>query len=120
MEFTAEQKLYADIVQKAWEDANFKKALVENPVETIEKFSGKKLNIPEGKSLKVRFVDDLNKDKILDDSYVYFDIPNLENMELNQEQLEVIAGGSLIDYLIDTYNTASNWFGGLNGKPRVF
>ena len=51
MEFTQEQKTYAEIVQKAWEDADFKKELVSNPVETIEKLTGKKLNLPEGKKL---------------------------------------------------------------------
>ncbi|QNS41683.1 TolC family protein [Chryseobacterium manosquense] len=48
MEFTQEQKLYAEIVQKAWEDENFKKELVANPIEAIEKLTGKKLNLCQG------------------------------------------------------------------------
>jgi hypothetical protein len=87
MEFTAEQKLYADIVQKAWEDANFKKALVENPVATIESFTGQKLNLPAGKTLVVR--------DQTDEQTVYINIPATPevNVELNEEQLEAVAGG---------------------------
>lgn len=54
MELTNEQKLYAEIVQKAWEDAEFKNELVANPMGTIEKFTGGKLNLPEGKTIVVR------------------------------------------------------------------
>ena len=90
MEFTAEQKLYADLVQKAWEDANFKKALVENPVAAIESFTGQKLNLPAGKTLVVR--------DQTDESTVYINIPAQEDMsdvELSEEQLEAAAGGLL-------------------------
>ena len=88
MEFTQEQKLYAEIVQKAWEDENFKKALVANPIEAIEKLTGKKLNIPEGKALLVRDQTDENT--------IYLNIPvkpNLENVELSEKQLDAFAGG---------------------------
>jgi hypothetical protein len=44
MEFTQDQKVYAEIVQKAWEDTEFKKELLSNPVAAIEKLTGKKLN----------------------------------------------------------------------------
>ena len=91
MEFTAEQKLYADIVQKAWEDANFKKALVENPVATIESFTGQKLNLPAGKTLVVR--------DQTDEQTVYINIPAIPevNVELNEEQLEAVAGGCYVN-----------------------
>jgi hypothetical protein len=88
MEFTQEQKLYAEIVQKAWEDAEFKKELVANPVAAIEKFTGKKLNLPEGKTFVVR--------DQTDDSIVYLNLPaksNLDDVQLNEEQLEAVAGG---------------------------
>jgi hypothetical protein len=42
MEFSQEQKLYGEIVQKAWEDADFKNELVANPVAAIEKLTGEK------------------------------------------------------------------------------
>ena len=39
MEFTQEQKLYAEIVQKAWEDASFKQELMTNPIVTISAYN---------------------------------------------------------------------------------
>jgi hypothetical protein len=89
MKFTQEQKLYAEIVQKAWEDAGFKKELVANPLAAIEKLTGKKMNLPEGKTLVVR--------DQTDNSTVYINIPaspkNSIDAELNEEQLEAVAGG---------------------------
>jgi hypothetical protein len=88
MEFTKEQKLYQDLVQKAWEDAEFKKELMTNPVEAIEKFTGVKLNLPEGKTVVVRDQSDA--------SAVYINIPakpDLNELELTEEQLEAVAGG---------------------------
>jgi len=89
MEFTQEQKTYAEIVQKAWESPEFKNELVANPVATIETLTGNKLNLPADKTLVVR-------DKT-DDSTVYINIPaqpkNIADVELNEEQLELVAGG---------------------------
>jgi hypothetical protein len=103
MEFSQEQKSYAEIVQKAWDDADFKKELIVNPVETIEKLTGKKMNIPVGKTLIV-------SDKT-DESKVYFDIPakpNMEDVELNEEQLETVAGGSIGKGCTDGLEAAFN------------
>ncbi len=90
MEFTQEQKLYAEIVQKAWEDAEFKKELMANPSEAIEKLTGKKINLPEGKTLVVR--------DQTDDSNVYINIPAKPkmDMELDENQLEMVAGGGTV------------------------
>lgn len=89
MEFSQEQKTYIEIVQKAWDDADFKKELTANPVEAIEKLTGKKLHLPEGKTLVVR--------DQTDESTVYINIPTQPkinvDVELNEEQLEVVAGG---------------------------
>jgi len=90
MEITQEQKLYSEIVQKAWEDAEFKEELVANPVAAIEKITGKKLTLPEGTKFVVR--------DQTDESTVYINIPaksNLDNVELNEDQLEAVAGGSI-------------------------
>lgn len=89
MEFTQEQKAYAEIVQKAWESPEFKNELMANPVDAIEKLTGNKLNIPAGKTLVVR--------DQTDESTVYINIPakpNMEDVELSEEQLEVVAGGT--------------------------
>lgn len=87
MELTQEQKLFQEIIQEAWGNAEFKKNLVANPVVAIENFTGRKLNIPEGKTLVVR--------DQTDESTVYINIPaqQLGDVELNEEQLELVSGG---------------------------
>jgi hypothetical protein len=90
MDFTNGQKMYGEIVQKAWEDTQFKNDLMVNPVETIEKFTGNKFNLPEGQTLVV-------KDQT-DESTVYLNIPrkvNFDDLELTDEQLESAAGGEV-------------------------
>lgn len=96
MEITKEQKLYAEIIQKAWDDADFKHELIENPVAAVEKLTGKKLNLPEGKTLIV-------KDQT-DESQVFINIPakpNVHDMELNENQLEMISGGQMATGIFD-------------------
>jgi len=89
MEFTQDQKNYAQIVQKAWEDAEFKKELVADPAAAIEKLLGKKLDLPAGKRLVVR--------DQTDESTLFINIPakakKADDLELNEEQLEAVAGG---------------------------
>jgi hypothetical protein len=89
MDITNGQKVYGEIVQKAWDDNQFKNNLMSNPVETIEKFTGNKMNLPEGQTLVV-------KDQT-DESIVYLNIPrkiDTESLELTDEQLEMVAGGT--------------------------
>jgi hypothetical protein len=100
MEITQEQKLYQKVVKKAWDDTKFKEELVSNPVATIEKFTGKKLHIPEGKIMVV-------KDQT-DDSTVFFNIPakpNMDDVELNEEQLEAVSGGDLLGAAWEVFKT---------------
>jgi len=88
MEITEEQKLYQEVIQKAWEDESFKEELKTNPIDAIEKLTGDTLDIPEGKTLVVR--------DQTDESTVYINIPaqkKMEDVELNEEQLEKVAGG---------------------------
>ncbi|QTE23308.1 NHLP leader peptide family RiPP precursor [Polaribacter cellanae] len=85
------QELLQTIITKAWEEEAFKQELIANPIKTIEKVTGERINLPEGKALIV-------KDQT-DDSVVYINIPsepNMEDLELSEEQLEVIAGGGSI------------------------
>lgn len=95
MEFTQDQKLYAQIVQKAWDDVTFKQELIANPVAAIEKLTGNKMNLPEGKTLVV-------KDQT-DESKVYINIPapakQSVDVELNEEQLEAVSGGIDIPWI---------------------
>ncbi|MGH1387216.1 NHLP leader peptide family RiPP precursor [Kordia sp.] len=88
MKLTQEQELYQKIVQRAWEDAEYKKELIANPLAAIEKLTGIKLNIPSDKTIVVNDQTDA--------SNVYINIPveqNMEDIELNEDQLEAIAGG---------------------------
>ncbi|KQM19131.1 NHLP leader peptide family RiPP precursor [Chryseobacterium sp. Leaf201] len=105
MEFTHEQKVYAEIVQKAWDDADFKKQLIENPIVAIEKLTGEKLILPKGKKLVV-------SDQT-DESQVFINIPakpNFEDVELNENQLEAVSGGIEI---VDNIGAAiMNFLGG--------
>jgi len=106
MEFTQEQKTYAEIVQKAWEDAAFKKELIADPLAAIEKLTGKKVNLPEGKKLVVRDQSD--------DSAIYINIPakskNSVDAELNEEQLEAVSGGIAIGGCIPQFPGPYNPF----------
>ena len=105
MEITQEQKLYQEVVQKAWEDPTFKNELVANPVAAIEKLIGQKLNLPKGKTIVVR--------DQTDDTTVYINIPaerKMDDVELNEEQLEAVAGGKNILDLIYGGGSGPIWF----------
>ena len=88
MELSKEQKVLQSLLQKAWEDINFRKRLVEDPVNTIETFAMVKIKLPEGKTLIVNDQTDPSK--------IYINIPeepSIDNIELGENQLEAIAGG---------------------------
>ncbi len=85
-----QQKLGAEIIntlaQKAWESSTFKEQLINNPVSTIESFTGQPMLL----NTKI-VVDDQT-----DNSIIYLNIPrklNLDEIELSDEQLEMISGG---------------------------
>ena len=82
------QEIIEAIISKSWEDTSFRTELTADPVKAIEKLTGVKVVLPEGKSLVV--IDQTDKSKI------YVNIPaepEVENMELTEEQLEAVAGG---------------------------
>lgn len=82
------QEVIEVIISKAWEDINFRKDLIADPVKAIEKLTGVKIVLPEGKTLVIN--DQTDKSKI------YVNIPaepEIESMELTEEQLEAVAGG---------------------------
>ncbi len=88
MELTKEQGLFQAVVQKAWEDSEFKAALVSDPQAAIENLIGKSIKVPDGKQLIVT--------DQTDHSTFFINIPakpSLEDMELTDEQLEIVAGG---------------------------
>lgn len=94
MTLTAEQKKGGEFVdnllKRAWGNAEFKQQLIANPKTAIESATSTTLNLPEGVSLSVN--DQSDKEVF------YFNIPprpDLENMELSDEQLEIVAGGEV-------------------------
>ncbi|PJJ08109.1 putative ribosomally synthesized peptide [Flavobacterium sp. 1] len=79
------------IISKAWEDANFRKSLIADPMKAIENLTGAKIVLPEGKTLVIN--DQTDKSK------VFVNIPsepNIEDVELTESQLEIIAGGQTV------------------------
>jgi len=88
MELTREQKLLQTIIQTAWEDVDFKERLKKNPLETIQTLTGEQFNLPKDKTILV--TDQSSQD------IIYINIPtqpSMDDIELNEEQLEIVAGG---------------------------
>jgi len=82
------QEFLSSIYTKAWEDKTFKQELVDNPIEALNKFTGKVANFPEDKQVVVQ--DQTNPNNI----YINIPVkPNLDDVELSEEQLEAVAGG---------------------------
>lgn len=84
-------ELMKTLVEKAWESAAFKDQLLNNPISAIKEATGANFNLPEGKRL---IVEDQT-----DDSVLYLNIPvkpNLDEMELTDEHLEMISGGEFV------------------------
>lgn len=90
MELTKEQKILQQVISEAWNNPTFMKDLVDNPEGTIQKLTGDSFSIPTGKRLEV--VDQSNPD------VVYLNIPvqpDMQDLELTDEDLEVVAGGAV-------------------------
>jgi hypothetical protein len=80
-------ELQKTLAQKAWESSNFKEQLIKNPISTIESVTGNK--IQSGINIKVEDQTDASK--------IYLNIPRkieVEELELTDEQLEMVAGGT--------------------------
>ncbi|MBU2974971.1 hypothetical protein [Zobellia sp. B3R18] len=95
MELSNEQQVLQTVINEAWENENFKNELLENPLLAIEKLTGQRVQVPEGKTLVVR--DQTNENTI------YINIPaevKLEDVELGEKELELVAGGAPLLELI--------------------
>lgn len=82
-------ELIQTLVEKAWESANFKDQLINNTQETIESITGTKIN----ENFKFKVEDQT------DSSIIYFNIPqkpNIDELELSDEQLNMVSGGEFI------------------------
>ncbi|WP_417941107.1 hypothetical protein [Flavobacterium sp. RS13.1] len=88
MEHNKEEEVLRLVISKAWEDVNFRRSLVSDPIKAIENLTGAKIVLPEGKTLVINDQTDTSK--------VYVNIPsepNIDDIELTEDQLETIAGG---------------------------
>ena len=92
------QEFLASIYTKAWEDESFKQNLINKPIDTLNKFTGKVVDFPKDKKLMVQ--DQTNP------NHIYINIPakpNFEDVELNEEQLEAVAGGADINWDLNIF-----------------
>lgn len=88
MQSTNDQEVIQSIVQEAWKDPIFKSNLISNPSATVEAFLGRSMSLPADKN--ICFVDQT------DNSTVFINIPaepNMEDMELDENQLDIVSGG---------------------------
>ena len=77
------------VIGKSWEDDSFRKQLVANPHAAIKSAAG--VTIPA--DMNIVFTDQT------DENTVYVNIPpkpDMDNMELTDEQLEQVAGGEVV------------------------
>lgn len=91
MEQTKEQRVLQQVINEAWENEAFKAELLGNPIKAIEKLTGEKLSLPEGKELIVR---DQTHENV-----IYINIPQVAevDVELTDNQLEAVSGGVVGD-----------------------
>lgn len=76
-----DQKVYAQVIARAWADEGFKSRLLAEPAQVLREQG---LAVPEG--VEVRIVE--NTEKI-----VHFVLPAQPGDELSEEQLEKVTGG---------------------------
>ncbi|MCI4670065.1 MAG: NHLP leader peptide family RiPP precursor [Bacteroidia bacterium] len=89
MKLSKNQKIISQLLERVWEDDDFKERLIANPEEVIIETTGDMFDLPDGKELEI--VDQTDPDK------VYFNLspkPDMDEIELTDEQLELIAGGA--------------------------
>lgn len=93
-----QNQTYIDIVNKCWEDEVFKERFIANPTAELETTFGKRYTPENGKPLKVL-------DQV-DSNVININIPprpEMDDLELTDEQLEQVAGG------ITVITTSSYW-----------
>lgn len=94
MKTDKKHKMFDAVIREAWENPGFKTQLIADPVATLEKFLGQVLKLPEGKN--IAFVDQS------DPGTLFINIPakpDVEDMELDEDQLDAVAGGGEVPIL---------------------
>ncbi|UZO82166.1 hypothetical protein NBT05_06750 [Aquimarina sp. ERC-38] len=95
MKYSKAQKVLEATLREAWTNPSFKENLIANPIPEIEKLTGEKINVPVGKMLVVIDQTDTNT--------IYLILPpqpDFEDIELDEAQLEIIAGGGGVEPVI--------------------
>lgn len=90
MELTREQLLAQQVIAEAWKNPTFKAQLIATPIEAIKKLTGETIKLPSGVN-RMEVVDQT------DATCTYFNIPappNMEDVELTEDQLETVSGGT--------------------------
>ncbi len=91
MDQTKATQILQTIIVKAWKEETFKQQLIANPIHSIQEATGVSVKLPAGKKISVQ--------DQTDPSVLYLNIPmqlDIEDLELNEQQLEAIAGGEKI------------------------
>ncbi len=94
MEITKEQKILQQVLSEAWRNPAFKQELIASPEAAIKKLTGEFFELPKGKKLQV--FDQSSPDIIC------LNIPqepNMDNVELTDDELELVAGGFILPLL---------------------
>lgn len=87
MDLLNNQSFLQNLAKKAQEDATFKNNLLENPVKSIETFLGQRIILPQGKTIAIEQTDSSTF------SIKLIAAPDTEDVELDEEQLDIVAGG---------------------------
>lgn len=106
--------LMQELVTKSWESPQFKNQLIKNPLRTIENVLGNK---PDTSKFKKIIVEDQT-----DQSIIYLNIPsepNLNEIELTEAQLEMVAGG-VIPVAVVIVTLVGAGFGATWGLDKLF
>lgn len=90
-QITEGNKLMLNVFEKCWREESYKEELINKPFEILQNTLNIDLSALKGK--------EINVEDQSDTSYIYFNIPKkktINDMELTDEQLELVAGGETI------------------------
>lgn len=85
------QEVLSQVISECWSNPNFKAEFIAKPEEAIKTLTGKTVALPEGMD-SIQVVDESNP------TTIYVNIPsepNLDSVELSEQELELVSGGSL-------------------------